>query len=120
MNPSDGEGYFMLHRNYLALGDTTRAIAVLDSASKHHRYNENYHQKFVDLTLAYGETDLTKIGHDRLVRYFSHKSAYRINRGKFYLKQENFDLAQEDFEQVIKYDKTNGEAYYYLAIIKGM
>jgi tetratricopeptide (TPR) repeat protein len=117
LKKNDGDAYYMWFLNLLQKGDTLNAISILDSASKYQKYNKDYHLMLIGFSTKFNLKETCIAGHDRLVRYFSHTTQYRINRGIQFYEYGEIEQAKKDFEYVLERNKNSGEAFYYLGKI---
>ncbi|MEQ8471237.1 MAG: tetratricopeptide repeat protein [Marinoscillum sp.] len=113
--PSDGDAYYWKYQCKLAMGDSVNSISLLDSASKHSNYNDDYHKELLQEAIKLNAPDLAINAHNRLVKYNSYDYKYLLERGKFHLKDENNEQAIKDLEKYIKRRKNSGEGHYYLS-----
>lgn len=114
--PTDGEAYFWKYQCKLVDGDSVNSVALLDSASKHSNYKDEFHKELLKQAIKLNSDELALNAHNRLVKYNSYEYKYLLERGKFHLERENHNLAIRDLEKYIKRRKNSGEAYHYLGL----
>jgi tetratricopeptide (TPR) repeat protein len=112
--PKDGETYYMLSNIYLQKQDTLLSIAMLDSASRFKKYEEEYHKELYKRAKEQGLKESMERALDRLVLYYGYHDYNYLERGKYHYQEGNFEKALKDLKVYVKRKKDDGEGFYFL------
>ena len=104
------------HLNYLALGDSIRALINLDSSAKYNKYDRSLHLKQYDFATKQKNDEMARRALDRLVKYTSnnHKSNY-LKRGIWFYENSLYDESIFDLKEYIKTYPGSGLAVFYIS-----
>ncbi len=118
LKPNDKDAYYLQAVNYLAMNDSTSAIAPLDSASRLSSFfNDDIHKLLLAVSINLKLPENEKNALDRLVKSNRFDEKLLINRIYFCLREKDIEQAKKDIKKAIKIDKKNGEIYFLFAKI---